>query len=97
LARQARTHFAALAIDSNPLGLLARALEAAKDDDTAARDEALRQLAARVPLFGREPQRFLARKGFAQPVTMRLLEDLGLAGGATPGNKPDALPGKSRH
>jgi tetratricopeptide (TPR) repeat protein len=97
LARQARTHFAALAIDSNPLGLLARALEAAKDDDTAARDEALRQLAAQVPLFGREPQRFLARKGFAQPVTMRLLDDLGLAGGATPGNKPDALPGKSRH
>lgn len=90
--KQSHTHFAVLATDPSPLGLLAQALHAARNDDAEARGEALHKLAQEVPLFGRDPQSFLMRKGFSEAVTKRLLVDLGLVDGEKPAVKAEPAP-----
>lgn len=90
--KQSHTHFAVLATDPSPLSLLAQALHAARHDDGEARREALDKLAREVPLFGRDPQRFLMRKGFNEAVTKRILDDLDLSGPQGAGVKAEASP-----
>ena len=73
-------HFAMLATETGSHGLLAQALEAARHGDLPRRDEKVRQLAQKLPLFRRDPKSLFAAKSFAPELTKRLLDDLGIVG-----------------
>jgi tetratricopeptide (TPR) repeat protein len=72
------TYAATLAADTSPFGLLAQALRAASDDDSPAQAKAIAGLRDKAPLFARDPRAYLARKGFAEEVTGKILTALGL-------------------
>ena len=72
------TYAATLAADTSPFGLLAQALQAASNDDASGQAKALAQLRDKAQLFARDPHAYLARKGFADEVSDRILTALGL-------------------
>ncbi|MBD3846671.1 hypothetical protein IED13_13255 [Bosea sp. SSUT16] len=78
--RLSETYSAVLEADGTPFSLLGQALQASMSGDSTRRDFALSELARRSPLFGSDPRLYLARRGFSEDVTQRIVGDLGIAG-----------------
>jgi tetratricopeptide (TPR) repeat protein len=78
--RLSETYSAVLEADGTPFSLLGQALQASMSGDSTRRDFALSELARRSPLFGTDPRLYLARRGFSEDVTQRIVGDLGIAG-----------------
>lgn len=82
----AESYAATLVADTGALGLLGRAIAAAKAGDDVELAACLRALTQTAPLFAMDPRLYLTQKGFAPELIDRLLAELG----------PDALRAATR-